>query len=56
MQMAVRSKVQGMLGVEEKINIRMHVNKIMKGAQPEEAGDHEDMGGGPAHAPFREIE
>ena len=34
-QMEVRNKVQGMLGVEERINIKMHISKIMRGAGEE---------------------
>ncbi len=48
-QMEVRNKVQSMLGVEEKINIKMHIKKIMRGAgeapEPEAAEE--------AHIPFR---
>jgi uncharacterized alkaline shock family protein YloU len=48
-QMEVRNKVQSMLGVEEKISIKMHIKKIMRGAgemaEPEEAET--------AHIPFR---
>ncbi len=41
-QMQVKNSVQGMLGVEEKINIRMHVNKISRGIFPEKAPVSED--------------
>ncbi|MDD4956050.1 MAG: alkaline shock response membrane anchor protein AmaP [Candidatus Omnitrophica bacterium] len=43
-QMAVKSSVKNMLGIEEKINIKMHVKKIMKAeraAEPLESGEPE---------------
>lgn len=52
-QMEVRSKVQGMLGVEEKINIKMHISKIMRGVG--EDLPTEDVAE-EAHVPFSGIE
>ncbi|MGB2601254.1 MAG: alkaline shock response membrane anchor protein AmaP [Candidatus Omnitrophota bacterium] len=52
-QMEVRDKVQGMLGIEEKINVKMHIKKVMtKGGYSEDAGvaDMPEE----AHIPFRE--
>lgn len=52
-QTEVRDKVQGMLGIEEKINVKMHIKKVMtKGGYPEDTG----MADMPeeAHIPFRE--
>jgi len=51
-QMMVKNKVQGMLGVEEKINIKMNIKKIMKGAQPEEIPAQEEM---EERVPFRNM-
>ncbi|MFC1644390.1 alkaline shock response membrane anchor protein AmaP [Candidatus Omnitrophota bacterium] len=53
LQLEVRNKVQNMLGVEEKINVRLHINRFIKGAQQE--GGAEDSPG-TAHVPFREID
>ena len=50
----VRSKVQSMLGVEEKINIKMHIKKIMRDGQIGETGAPETDE--EPHIPFREIE
>jgi uncharacterized alkaline shock family protein YloU len=54
-QMIVKSKIQDMIGVEEKINIKMHVGQIMKGSLPQQqpAGEEEEE---TANVPFREIE
>ena len=52
MQSAVKSKLSGMLGVEEKINIQMNINKIAKGAMEPEAGGVEEP---VPHVPFREM-
>jgi uncharacterized alkaline shock family protein YloU len=52
-QTEVRDKVQGMLGIEEKINVKMHIKKVMtKGGYPEDAGiaDMPEE----AHIPFSE--
>lgn len=57
-QMLVKSSVQGMLGVEEKINVKMRVNKITRTAQAEDVPGRRG-GAGPEearHVPFREME
>ena len=52
MQIAVKNKLSGMIGVEEKINIKMNINKIAKGAvEPEGTPAEEPV----PHVPFREI-
>jgi uncharacterized alkaline shock family protein YloU len=53
-QMMAKNKLHGMLGVEEGINIQMHINRIAKGAMPEmtEAPEEEAH----PHVPFREME
>ncbi|MBD3378949.1 MAG: alkaline shock response membrane anchor protein AmaP [Candidatus Omnitrophica bacterium] len=59
-QMTVKSKVQDMLGVEEKINISMHINKILKGPEgvpaqtPPEEEEIEEPSGERA-VPYREM-
>lgn len=53
-QMQVKNQVQGMLGVEENINIKLHINKIMKGLQAEEDSFGEGMPE-EAQVPFREM-
>jgi len=52
-QMQVKNSVQGMLGVEENINIRMHINKIAKGVLSEKATVRDDMAG-EVQVPYRE--
>lgn len=53
-QVAVKNKIQDMLGVEETINVTMHINKIEKteGAEPE--AEHEEEGS--QGVPFRELD
>ncbi|MGD2278645.1 MAG: alkaline shock response membrane anchor protein AmaP [Candidatus Omnitrophota bacterium] len=52
MQSAIKNKLSGMLGVEEKINIQMNISKIAKGAmEPETGGIEEPV----PHVPFREM-
>ncbi|MDP8298661.1 MAG: alkaline shock response membrane anchor protein AmaP [Candidatus Tantalella remota] len=53
-QMMVKARVQDMLGVEENINMKMHISKIMKGSQGA-AVQEEDAPAG-SHVPFREME
>jgi uncharacterized alkaline shock family protein YloU len=53
-QREVKSKVQGMLGVEEKINMKMHVKRITRGAREGEGAVGEEMMG-TEHIPFREM-
>lgn len=50
-QLAVRSRLQNMLGMEEKINIKMHVSRIIKGSKSEAIPLEEELG--PAEIPFR---
>ena len=50
-QLAVRSRLQNMLGMEEKINIKMHVSRIVKGSKSEMLPLEEELG--PAEIPFR---
>jgi len=50
-QMEVRNKVQSMLGVEEKIELILHINKIIGDKQDKDAGDFEKSE--PMHIPFR---
>ncbi len=50
-QLAVRSRLQNMLGMEEKINIKMHVSRIVKGSKSEMIPLEEELG--PAEIPFR---
>lgn len=50
-QMEVKKKVQTMLGVEETINITVHVSKITGSMPVTEAEPYEETG--PAHIPFR---
>ncbi len=52
-QMLVKARVQDMLGVEESINIKMHINKIMKGSQGSAVPEEEEPAG--SHVPFREM-
>ena len=52
-QMQVKNSVQGMLGVEENINIKMHINKIARGVLSEKATVRDDMVG-EAQVPYRE--
>ncbi|MFH1877347.1 MAG: alkaline shock response membrane anchor protein AmaP, partial [Candidatus Omnitrophota bacterium] len=56
-QMEVKNKLRAMLGIEEDINIKMHINKIMQGPQIDETGFQEDL---PEtdnrQIPYREIE
>lgn len=57
-QMEVRSRVQSMIGVEEKINVTMHINRIEGSKQPElpPAESLPEQDEGQRHVPFREIE
>ncbi len=57
-QMLVRSNVQNMLGVEEKVNIKLRVNKIIRGSRSEEipAAHPEAAPGAGPQVPFREME
>ena len=49
----VKTKIQDMLGVEEPVNVTMHITKIMKDAgSDEEEPLEEDVQG----VPFREME
>lgn len=50
-QLAVRSRLQNMLGMEERINVRMHVSRIVKAARSEGMPAEEELG--PAEIPFR---
>lgn len=52
-QKEVKNKVQGMLGVEEQINMKMHVKRIIRGVREAE-GAGEEMAGA-EHIPFREM-
>ncbi|MBD3425984.1 MAG: alkaline shock response membrane anchor protein AmaP [Candidatus Omnitrophica bacterium] len=52
-QMEVRDKVQGMLGIEEKVNVKMHIKKVMtKSGYPEDVAPSDAQE--EAHIPFRE--
>ena len=51
-QVTVKSKVQDMLGVEDPINVTMHITKITKDAKYEGAGATEED----STVPFREME
>lgn len=53
-QMTVKSKVQDMLGVEEKITVTMHITKILK--ETGEPVDEDEGEGKPVSPPFREID
>jgi uncharacterized alkaline shock family protein YloU len=57
-QMEVRSRVQSMIGVEERINVTMHINRIEGGKQPElpSAEPVPEPDEEQRHVPFREIE
>jgi len=50
-QLAVRSRLQNMLGMEERINVKMHVSRIVKAARAEGMPSEEELG--PAEIPFR---
>ncbi|MCK5450822.1 MAG: alkaline shock response membrane anchor protein AmaP, partial [Candidatus Omnitrophica bacterium] len=53
-QMEVRNRVQDMLGVEEKINMKMHIKKIAKG--PKYSGaPSEDVPSQGEHVPYRDT-
>lgn len=54
-QVAVKNKIQDMLGVEENINVTMHINKIDKDTEiaPEAPQEEESSSAG---VPFRELE
>ncbi len=52
-QKEVKNKVQGMLGVEEQINMKMHVKRIARGVREAEGAGEEITGA--EHIPFREI-
>ncbi|MFA6636090.1 MAG: alkaline shock response membrane anchor protein AmaP [Candidatus Omnitrophota bacterium] len=54
-QLTVKSKVQDMLGVEEKITVTMHITKILKDAEAAVCDDGSDDDKSPA-PPFREID
>lgn len=54
-QMEVRSKVQGMLGVEETINIKVNIDKIT-GSGPIREEMLSEEAQGETQVPFREIE
>ena len=51
-QVTVKSKVQDMLGVEDPINVTMHITKIMKEAGGERSASTEEDA---ANVPFREM-
>jgi uncharacterized alkaline shock family protein YloU len=53
-QMTVKSKVQDMLGVEEKITVTMHITKILKDTDTAVCEGSDD--GKSASPPFREID
>lgn len=50
-QLAVRSRLQNMLGMEERINVKMHVSRIVRTARTEGMPAEEELG--PAEIPFR---
>ncbi len=50
-QLAVRSRLQNMLGMEERIYVKMHVSRIVKAARSEGMPAEEELG--PAEIPFR---
>lgn len=52
-QMTVKSRVQDMLGVEENINMTMHISKILKEQDEETSAPREDRSSEP---PFRELD
>lgn len=52
-QMEIRNKVQAMLGVEEQINIALHIRKIAKQSNSEEKLERETPG--LTRVPFREM-
>jgi len=52
-QMQVKNRVQGMLGVEENVNVKLHISKIMRGAQAAEGPMAEESP--EAQVPFREM-
>jgi uncharacterized alkaline shock family protein YloU len=51
-QMTVKSRVQDMLGVEENINMTMHISKILKEQDENTSASGEDRSSDP---PFREL-
>jgi uncharacterized alkaline shock family protein YloU len=53
-QMTVKSKVQDMLGVEEKITVTMHITKILKDTG--ETVNDDEAESKPVSPPFREID
>ncbi|MFH1846710.1 MAG: alkaline shock response membrane anchor protein AmaP [Candidatus Omnitrophota bacterium] len=53
-QMEVRNKVQSMLGIEKKINIKMHIRKIESKTEPSSGAMNEEMTGA-MNVPYREI-
>ena len=53
-QMEVKSRIQAMLGLEERINIKMHIGRILKGANKEEKPLIEEINE-PEHIPYREM-
>ena len=55
-QMEVKNKVQGMLGVEENVNVKMHITKIAKGAYHAEGHLEGDIPSPSQVPPFREME
>jgi uncharacterized alkaline shock family protein YloU len=52
-QMTVKSKVQEMLGVEENINMTMHISKILKETDTVDLDNKDDK---PSSPPYREID
>lgn len=58
MQIKIKNSVQAMLGGEEKINVKLHINKIFKEASPQQeaATETEESQEEMRTVPFREIE
>ena len=52
-QMQVKNRVQGMLGVEENVNVKLYISKIMRGIHGDEGPAAEEMP--EAQVPFREM-
>ena len=52
-QLTVKSKVQDMLGVEENINMTMHISKILKDQDEDTSAPREDRSSDP---PYRELD
>ncbi len=53
-QMTVREKIQDMIGVEETINLKMHVTKITRGDESQQEDEKEEKG--IPNIPFRNYE